>query len=324
MQRQIGDWLATGSYLGNHSSHLWRATELNPAVFGPGATTGNTNQRRVLYLANPAQGQFYGTIGQLDDTGRANYNALLLSLQRRLKNNLSVLSNWTISKCMSDPATTEITGPTIVNPANPDLDYWYCAVGSPPRREPVARRPHAGLPGQQHPARDLQRLAGRRRSSGGRAATASSVTTGVDNALTGLGGQRAVQILDRSVRQRRAAQYLNRAAFTTPATGIYSDLPPFTIVNPPNFQNDFALTRTFRIGRPQNIQFRWEVFNVINHVNFNAPVASLNSASFGQIQSTRERRRSAYHAVRVEVHLLRKIASTARYESTKPRNTKRV
>ena len=28
------------SYLGNHSTHLWRATELNPGVFGPGATTG--------------------------------------------------------------------------------------------------------------------------------------------------------------------------------------------------------------------------------------------------------------------------------------------
>ena len=45
MQHQVGDWLAAASYLGNHSSHLWRATELNPAVFGPGATTGNTNQR---------------------------------------------------------------------------------------------------------------------------------------------------------------------------------------------------------------------------------------------------------------------------------------
>ena len=44
----------------------------------------------------------------------------------------------------------------------------------------------------------------------------------------------------------------------------------------------------------QNVQFRWEVFNVINHVNFGsvpsgtntAPlVTSLNSASFGQIQT---------------------------------------
>jgi hypothetical protein len=87
-----------------------------PGGFRPGATTTNTPQRRVLFLKNAQQGQFYGTIGQLDDTGRANYGALLLSLQRRLKNNLSVLSKWTISKCMSDPATTEITGPTIVDP----------------------------------------------------------------------------------------------------------------------------------------------------------------------------------------------------------------
>ncbi len=28
---------------------------------------------------------------------------------------------------MSDPATTEITGPTIVDPNNPDLDYGYCS-----------------------------------------------------------------------------------------------------------------------------------------------------------------------------------------------------
>ena len=32
---------STASYLGNHSSHLWRATELNYAVYSPGATTGD-------------------------------------------------------------------------------------------------------------------------------------------------------------------------------------------------------------------------------------------------------------------------------------------
>ena len=57
VQRQMGDWLAAVSYLGNHSTHLWRATELNPAVYSAGATTANTNQRRVLYLANPTSGR---------------------------------------------------------------------------------------------------------------------------------------------------------------------------------------------------------------------------------------------------------------------------
>jgi hypothetical protein len=114
----------------------------------------------------------------------------------------------------------------------------------------------------------------------------TSITTGVDTALTGLGGQRAVQILDDPYGSGAPTQYLNRAAFAAPPAGTYSTLPPFTIVNPSSLQNDFALTRTFRLGGVQSVQFRWEVFNVINHVNFAAPVAALNSASFGQIQST--------------------------------------
>jgi len=107
----------------------------------------------------------------------------------------------------------------------------------------------------------------------------------VDNALTGLGGQRAVQVLDDPYGTGGPNAYLNRAAFTSPQQGTYSTLKPFTIVNPSILQNDFALSRTVKIGGTQSIQFRWEVFNVFNKVNFNAPVTSLNSSSFGQIQS---------------------------------------
>lgn len=281
VQRQVGEWLFGASYLGNHSSHLWRATELNPAVFGAGATTGNTNQRRVLYLQNPAQGQFYGTIGHLDDTGRANYHGMLLSAQRRLKNNLSVLSNWTLSRCMSDPATTEITGPTIVNPNNPDADYAYCASD---RRHVVNLSVVARTP--EFSNKTLRLLFGDwqvspivRWQSGNR----STITTGVDNALTGMGNQRAVQILDDPYGDGSSENYVNRAALTSPATGTYSDLGPFTIVNPSSFQNDVALTRTFRIADSRRLQFRWEVFNVINHVNLNPPVTALNNSNFGKI-----------------------------------------
>ena len=56
-------------------------------------------------------------------------------------------------------------------------------------------------------------------------------------------------------------------------------------MNPSTLQNDFALTRSFRLSPAQALQVRWEVFNVFNKVNFNAPITSLNSASFGQIQT---------------------------------------
>jgi hypothetical protein len=237
----------------------------------------------VLILQNATQGQFYGTIGQLDDTGRANYNALFLQGQRRLKNNLSVLSNWTISKCMSDPATTEITGPTITDPNNPNLDYSYCAAD---RRHVINLSIVAGVPVFGN--RIVRAALGNwqfspivRYQSGNR----SSVTTGVDNAFSGMGGQRAVQVLDDPYGDRSVNNYINRAAFTSPAAGTYSPLKPFTILNPSRWLDDFALTRTFRLANAQTVQFRWEVFNVLNLVNFNAPVTSLNSSSFGQIQS---------------------------------------
>ena len=64
------------SYLGNKTTHLWSGNgEVNPASFlglGPCtingvtyptcSTTGNTNQRRRLYLANPGLGAGYASI----------------------------------------------------------------------------------------------------------------------------------------------------------------------------------------------------------------------------------------------------------------------
>lgn len=282
-QRMVKDWLLSATYLGNKSVHLWRATELNPAVYGPGATTGNTQARRRLTAINAVEGPFYGTIGQVDDSGRGVYNGMLLSAQRRLKNGVSVLTNWTLSKCMSDPPTTEITGPTITDPNNPDADYSYCASD---RRHVVNVSVVARTPEFKNDT--VRALFGNwqfsplvRWQSGNR----SSVTTGQDNALTGMGGQRAVQVLDNPYGDKSPSSYLNRAAFAVPAAGTYSTLKPFTILNPSRLQNDLAITRTFKTGAGQNLQFRWEIFNVINRVNYNAPVTALNNANFGIIQT---------------------------------------
>jgi hypothetical protein len=206
---------------------------------------------------------------------------MLLSVQRRVGSGLSVLSNWTVSRCMSDPATTEITGPTIVDPNNPDLDYTYCASD---RRHVVnvsvvARTPDFTNSTVRVLFSDWQFSPLVRWQSGNR----SSVTTGVDNALTGMGGQRAAQILDDPYGDGTPNNFLNRAAFTAPGNGTYSTLKPFSIVNPSRLQNDVAITRTFRLPQNRNLQFRWEVFNVLNHTNFNAPVTALNNANFGKI-----------------------------------------
>lgn len=283
VQRMVSDWMLAATYLGNHGSHVWRAIELNPAVFGAGATTGNTNARRRLVLQDPVEGRFYGTIGQLDDTGRSNYHGMLLSMQRRLQGGWSVLANYTLSRCLTDPATTELTGPTTVDPSDPDRDYSYCASD---RRHVINVSAVAQTPDFATGAKKLL-LSGWQFSpiirwqSGNR----STVTAGTDRALTGVGGQRGLQVLDNPYGDGTPGFYLNRAAFAVPALGTLSDLKPFTIVNPPVLQTDFALTRTFRLLDQNTIQLRWEVFNFLNHVNFGPPVTALNSGNFGKILS---------------------------------------
>jgi hypothetical protein len=283
VQKGFGDFLFAASYLGNQGDYAWRANEYNPAVYGPGATTGNTNQRRVLYTANQAQGQYYSTIGMIDDTGQSAYNGLLLSAQKRMSNNWSVLTNYTWSRCKSDPITTEITGATTMNPWNPDLDYSYCSSDRTHvwNLSAVAVLPRLGSGVLGAIISDWQIAPIVRVVSGNR----SSVTTGTDVALTGTGNQRAVQILDDPYGDKTAANYLNPAAFANPATGTYSTIRPYLIVNPGRFQNDLAISRTFRMRGAQALQFRWEIFNVINHVNLGAPTTALNNANFGRILS---------------------------------------
>jgi hypothetical protein len=296
VQKQVGqNLLLSASYFGNTTTHFWTARELDPGLPVPGATLGTINQHRVLYLQNPAQGKYYSTIGQLDDGGKADYNALLLSAQRRLSNNFSVLGNWTWSHCVSDPETTELTGATYVNPVNRAMDRANC---SSDRRYLINISLVANSPKFTNRVASILaggwQLSAIFRYQSGNFAT---VSTGTDNALLGLSGgaQRPNQVLP-NVNATASTQcaistfdicYLNKAAFTTAGLGpgILGSLAPLNIVNPGMIQVDMGLSRNFKIREQQTIQFRWEVFNVPNRLNPAAPNATLSSGAFGQITS---------------------------------------
>ena len=117
-EKQLGtNWLVSATYLGNKTTHLWFGREINPAPYVPGncvagqygltapgacSTLGNVNQRRMFYLANPAQGQLLGTISMLDDGGDADYNGLLLAVHHRFSNAFTALANYTWSHCLGN------------------------------------------------------------------------------------------------------------------------------------------------------------------------------------------------------------------------------
>ena len=119
IQRQVGEaWLFTANYLGNKSTHRWVNSSPNYAVYIPGtcgnspcSTVANTNQRRILALANAREGALFSTLSHSDDGANATYNGLLLSANHRLSQNFSALLNYTGAHCISEgDASSEISG----------------------------------------------------------------------------------------------------------------------------------------------------------------------------------------------------------------------
>jgi hypothetical protein len=304
IQRQIGqDWMVSGNYLGNSTIHLWNSVERNPAIYITGAScvlggqtyspcssTANTAQRRLLSLANPDQGKYYGSISGTDDSGTRSYNGLLLSIQRRRSEGITVQGNYTFSHCIDNGInfTQQNDGRPITTPrgftrGNCETDrrhiFNLSTVYETPRFSQEA----------------LRILATGWQISGIVSALSGDhlvLTTGIDNQLDGTivnphygeGGQRPNQVLPNPYAPHRTnSQWLNPLAFALPPLGTYGNAGQRAIMGPGSIRFDIGLSRRFQIRESQNVEFRAEAFNVANHVNPSDPIMVLNSSTFGRI-----------------------------------------
>jgi hypothetical protein len=145
--------------------------------------------------------------------------------------------------------------------------------------------------------------------------TPFTVVAGVDNNADGVGGDRP-NILDPSY----LGATIGDGHYQPGSTKTYSELVvPVSIFQsvfypgPNNLGNlgrntfrsdsfmnfDAALTKNFRITEGQKLVFRWEVYNVMNHVIFGVPTRSLATpTSFGRIAGQTNTPRSMQFAFR--------------------------
>jgi hypothetical protein len=83
-------------------------------------------------------------------------------------------------------------------------------------------------------------------------------------------------------------RFLNPAAWAYPATGSYGNSPRNPVHDPHFTDVDVSVKKSTPIHDNQRLEFRAELFNIFNHPNFAAPVATYapNSLTFGEITST--------------------------------------
>ena len=327
-QRQLGDTLAvSATYLGNYMRHIWGDVTGNPATLPAGAATGPctlrtptgtqafpncstapTNLRREISQANPAIGQFVGYLDWVTDAGWQQYNGMLLSMQKRAGNGLSLTANYTLSKCEGTAQSntggnplnvgTGYTRPqSLLNPPanskelfeadkgrcsfSPTHIFNFTASAETPRfANGSARLLASGW-----------RLSGIFRASSGNALV---VVTGVDRSLDGVttATQRVNQVLDDPYGAKTVDSWFNPAAFAQPALGTYGNTPRNAFVGMGTRVVDLALVRSFGLVGMQRIEARIEAFNAFNWfrpgspdpspLNNQAPVTNLSSPQFGR------------------------------------------
>ena len=78
-------------------------------------------------------------------------------------------------------------------------------------------------------------------------------------------------------------RYLNPAAFAAPMPGTFGNLPRNFLRGPEFWQADLMASKDFTFGSSnQGLQFRVEVFNITNRLNYENPAASLPAGTIGQ------------------------------------------
>jgi hypothetical protein len=233
-----------------------------------------------------------------NNVGTTRYDGLALSVRQRLSRGLQYSVAYTRSRLVDDASSvfdaSILTGPVANYPvadsfnragerdySTGDIPHVFVSsvIWDLPFGPGRAHEPHGALGAI---ARDWMVVGLVTLQSG--VPIAVTQTTNF-NAFAGFGTQRPNLVGDPtlSADQRTAAHWFNTSAF--------SIAPQFTIgsasrnpVRGPSYRDvDLSVVRRVPITRGQSLEFRAEIFNLLNTVNLGAPAAVAGAANFGTI-----------------------------------------
>lgn len=272
------------AYSGSKGTYLPAAAEMNMPVYASGATVGNENARRPYAPA-------MGSSSLLSSSSNSNFNALQISARRRFANGFSLLVNYQFSKAIDNSSNSKQTGQSVTDPNNRNFDR---GVADFDRRHVFNAAGVWQLPGKWS-SKTMQAFLGGwslnliGNYTGG---YPFSIYSGVDNALTGTGSQRADLVSgaspyfssDRS-KGDQIYQYFNKAAFTSNAVGTFGSTGRNSFRGPAFVNFDSGLYKSFKVQERLTTTLRFEAFNMLNHTNLKNPNNSVSSSQFMRITS---------------------------------------
>jgi hypothetical protein len=275
--------------------------------------------QRFSYLANqPSPGTTplatrwpfpeFGLIQGAVNGGDSNYNSLAVKLTRRYSAGLTVLASYTYSKSIDDGSGIRTLGSDPLFPQNA-----YCL--SCDRGLSIFDQRHRFVTSVLY---ELPFGKGRKFLNQGLASRIvggwdlNSIVTvakgfpltvvpGSDRSGTSTGYDRTNATgISPVLSNPTTAQWFNIQAFSLQPPGTYGNAGRDVAIGPGIFSWDFSTLKNFYFTEKKYLQFRFEVFNFLNHPNFGDPGLTLQNnrldangqplvgtGSFGTISSTR-------------------------------------
>jgi hypothetical protein len=269
---------------------------VNYAIPIAGATTSNTNNRRLTYLVNPTLGQYYGDIQQTDSGANSEYHALFLSAQHQWAHNYTLRVNYTWSHCVSSwDFAGELAGTIYQNPLNrAQGERGNCGYDHRQQfiTSFVAQSPGLGGAWAKRITKDWQVSPIISVYSG----YPMQITDGgKDISLSGQAQDRPEVILPTQVYNAPAPgngpYWFNPAAFQcngsnaacTVSSGLFGNLGRNAVYGPGQINWDMAITRRFAVNERWKLDLRADFFNIMNHANWNNPTTNITSGTFGEV-----------------------------------------
>lgn len=279
------------AYEGQESYHLFGAVEGNAAVYDPSLSAADNrrlvNQRRPL-------GQYYQGLALGQNVGTSSFNALVISVEKRMTQGLTILAGYRWSKCLNESERAFFDANAYSSP-NPFFDRGPCSYNVPHQfRLSYAWR----IPSFKNLGFVGKHVIGNWETNGilnVRDGLPFTVSSGIDNSLSGIGMDRADIIGDPLLPDDRAKadklqRWFNTQAFVTNALGTFGTSSRNLLMGPGLATVDFSVVKVFPLhGGPfregQALHFRSEFFNLLNRANFNAPNSTVTASTFGRILS---------------------------------------
>ena len=280
LERQLGNSTAVSiDYLHSRITGADSSTVLNVPTPGPGAIGP---RRPVPQLAS---------ITAIRWNGYSIYDALTLRVDQRLSRGLSLSANYTLSKAVddaSDPGATvnETNLPQDVNNLAAErglssFDHRHRFVASASYALPNIGARAGGWPST---LGDGWRLSGIVTLQSGAPFT---VNLGTDRANIGSGPAQRPNVSGNPNEggAQTPTQWFNTSVFSLPAPFTFGNSGRNTVFAPGYADIDTALQKSVQLSDGMRLELRWEVFNVMNHVNFDVPNRTFGNANFGRIFS---------------------------------------